>query len=142
MNKSFAFLWGATVVLILFFWIYFPTLSRYRDFKMEQENSAGEVKTRETKIRELQEEKRLLKDDREYIEKVIREELGLVKPGEIVYKLVPDNAPHPQPEPPAKMEEKSAAENAPPPPKLIQANLPSHPAPLTGEPLYPRQETR
>ena len=37
-----------------------------------------------------------------YLEKVIREELGLVKPGEMVYKLVPEKNLPVTPKPPAK----------------------------------------
>lgn len=90
MRKSFLFLWLAIAILLLFFWIYFPSLSRYRDLKIQQEEIEQQVKTLETKIQTMAEERHLLKHDTEYLEKVIRDELGLVKPGEIVYKFVPD----------------------------------------------------
>ena len=50
-----------------------------------------ELKDLEGKIKKLREEKNLLQNDMTYLEKVIREELGFVKPGEMVYKLVPEN---------------------------------------------------
>lgn len=90
MKKPYVFLWIGVIVLFGFFWIYFPTLSRYRDLKMEEERMAHETAEYEKKIAELEEEKKLLQNDKEHLEKVIREELGLVRPGEVVYKFVPD----------------------------------------------------
>ena len=95
MNKSFILLWIAVVVLILFFWIYFPTLSRYRDLNFQQEDMEQQVKKLDAKISQLSDERELLKNDRGYLEKVIRDELGLVKPGEVVYKFVKDDSPLP-----------------------------------------------
>ena len=43
MNKNFIFLWVGIVVLILFFWIYFPTLSRYRELRIEEEGLEKEI---------------------------------------------------------------------------------------------------
>ena len=90
MRKSFLLLWGGVIVLLLFFWIYFPTLSRYRELKIQQEEMERQLKDLDKKIKELAEERHLLKHDPQYLEKVIRDELGLVKPGEVVYKLVPE----------------------------------------------------
>jgi cell division protein FtsB len=92
MRKPFLFLWIGIVVLLLFFWIYFPTLSHYRDLKLEEDRMTRELGELETKIEDLREERDLLENDQVYIEKVIREELGLVRPGEIVYKFVPEEA--------------------------------------------------
>ncbi|MCM8775231.1 MAG: septum formation initiator family protein [Candidatus Omnitrophica bacterium] len=95
MTRSFIFLWVTVIVLILFFWIYFPVLSRYRELKIEEEKITQELEDLDRKIRALTEERNLLRNDVTYLEKVVREELGLVKPGEIVYKLVPDETPAP-----------------------------------------------
>jgi cell division protein FtsB len=92
MNKNFIFLWVGIVALIIFFWVYFPTLSRYRELKIEEEGMDKQIKVYEKSIRALEEEKHLLKNDPEYLEKVIRDELGLVRPGEIVYKFVPEKS--------------------------------------------------
>lgn len=90
MRKPYIFLWVGVIVLFGFFWIYFPTLSRYRDFKLDEEKINRDVDDFNKKIAELEEEKNLLQNDKEHLEKVIREELGLVRPGEVVYKFVPD----------------------------------------------------
>ena len=93
MRKSFLVLWLAVGSLLVFFWVYFPSLSKYRDLKDEQQEIEREIRGLETKIRALTEERDLLKNDAQYLEKVIRDELGLVKPGEIIYKFVPEKKP-------------------------------------------------
>lgn len=92
-GKPYLFIWIAFAVLLAFFWIYFPTLSRYRELKMEEDRMAKELFELDSKIKALQEERDLLQNDLEYLEKVIRKELGLVKPGEMVYKFVTDEMP-------------------------------------------------
>jgi cell division protein FtsB len=89
-KKPFLLLWGLIIALFVFFWVYLPTLSKYRDLKTRQEEIEAQIETLETKIKEVREERDLLKNDVDYLEKVIRDELGLVKPGEIVYKFVKD----------------------------------------------------
>ena len=90
MKKIYIFTWGVLAAVLIFFWFYFPTLSHYRDLKVQQEEIEREIKGLEIKIQALAEERDLLKNDSEYLEKVIRDELGLVRPGEVIYKFVPD----------------------------------------------------
>jgi len=54
------------------------------------------IKTLDKQILEMQEERELLKNDLNYIEKVIRDELGLVGPGETVYKFVTETVNPPE----------------------------------------------
>lgn len=72
--------------------LYLPGLSRLQELRSEEERLSRELVELGAKIKALQEEKTLLQSDLAYLEKVIREELGLVKPGEMVYKLVPEKA--------------------------------------------------
>lgn len=76
--------------LIVFLWIYLPLLSRHQDLKFQVQKLDQEIQELNAKIEKLDREKVLLQDDSVYLEKVVRNELGLVKPGEIVYKLVQD----------------------------------------------------
>ena len=92
MRKPFVFLWFVLTVTVLFVWIYLPVLTKYRDLKSQDDEIASELAMLNDKIRELQEERHLLKHDVTYLEKVIRDELGLVRPGETVYKFVTDPA--------------------------------------------------
>lgn len=95
MKKPFFALWILTLALFVFSWVYLPGLSKYRDLHSKQEQIETELKQLEEKLRAIKEERDLLKNDVQYLEKVIRDELGLVKPGEVVYKFVPDK-PRPQ----------------------------------------------
>ena len=90
MKHRFTILWIVVGLLILFAFLYLPGLSRLQELRLEEERLSRELTELSHEISSLQEEKRLLQKDQAYLEKVIREELGLVRPGEMVYKLVPE----------------------------------------------------
>ena len=69
---------------LLFYW---PSYSRYRELKTESERLDKELAALRTQITALQKEKQLLHNDKDYVESVIRKELGLVEPGEVVYEF-------------------------------------------------------
>ena len=165
MKKPFIVLWGFIAGVFLFSWIYLPALSKYQDLKVRQEGMDLQIKELEQKIADIQEERNLLKTDVSYLEKIIRDELGLVKPGEIVYKFVPDQDPKTVPViQPMEDQMKAAydaAKKAAPlqavivPAKKIETavKVPAAPAVAakaaapairnpTSDPLYPRRETR
>lgn len=98
------------LLALLFFWGYFPTLSHYRELKFQEEEIDKKIEELDLKIQALEEERNLLKNDVEYLEKVIRGELGLVKPGEIVYKFVEDPSMARQSEPVTPVPEEHAVE--------------------------------
>lgn len=102
MKKPFALLWILFGGLLVFSWVYLPTLSKYRDLKLQQDELDTQIEKLTHDIQEIQEERDLLKNDVEYLEKVIRGELGLVKPGEIVYKFVKDEPKAKEPEVPVQ----------------------------------------
>ncbi len=91
MRRRFIFLWIGIGLLVLFVFFYLPGLSRVQELRLEEERLSKELAAAEREIKTLQEEKELLQKDKAYLEKVIREELGLVRPGEMVYKLVPQS---------------------------------------------------
>jgi cell division protein FtsB len=95
-----------TGITLVFFWVYLPVLSKYHDLKIQEDKTKRELDSMNEKIKTLQEERDLLRNDMNYLEKVIRDELGLVRPGEMVYKFVPEKegapgtpAPSPSPTP-------------------------------------------
>ena len=96
MKRRFAILWIGIGILILIAFLYLPGLSRFQELRLEEERLSRELVELDREIQSLQEEKELLQKDQAYLEKVIREELGLVKPGEMVYKLVPEKPSEPQ----------------------------------------------
>jgi len=64
-------------------------MQEQREKNLEYERRIAELKGRN---RELEKEKRLLLEDPVYLERVAREEMGLVREGEMVYRLMPVNA--------------------------------------------------
>jgi cell division protein FtsB len=130
MRKPLLFLLIALIALLAFFWIYFPAISRYRELKIQEEKITRDISDLDQRIEGLLEERRLLQSDLNYLEKVIREELGLVKPGEIIYKMIPETAKKPgetAPVPPVEPvpEASAPAETLPPAPVAIPAGAPA-----------------
>ena len=89
MKSRFTILWIGIGLLVIFIFFYLPGLSRVQELRLEEERLSKELNTLGREIQALKEEKELLQKDQAYLEKVIREELGLVRPGEMVYKIVP-----------------------------------------------------
>ena len=97
MKSRFTLLWIGIGLLVIFIFFYLPGLSRVQELRLEEDRLSKELSTLSREIQTLKEEKELLQKDQAYLEKVIREELGLVRPGEMVYKLVPKEASNSKP---------------------------------------------
>ena len=97
LKKFFVALAIALAVLLILCWIYLPSITRYRELKSDEEHLNKKIQEIDAQIKVLADERHLLQTDVAYLEKVIREELGFVKPGEIIYELVtkknPSNPP-------------------------------------------------
>lgn len=104
MRKKFLIFTAVLAVIALAAWVYLPVLTRYREMKIQEDEIARKIQKLDQQIRDLQEERELLKNDLTYIEKVIRDEMGLAKPGETIYKFVTETLqPAPEPDPEADM---------------------------------------
>lgn len=88
LKKFFSFLAIGLVIFLILCWIYLPSISHYRELKLEEEKLTQKIQEIDAKIKTLADERNLLQTDVAYLEKVIREELGFVKPGEIVYEFI------------------------------------------------------
>jgi len=75
------------LVLTAAFFFYFPSYSRYRELKSEADRLQAQLSELQKQIEDLQRERQLIKNDKNYLETVIRKEMGLVKPGEVVYEF-------------------------------------------------------
>jgi|GEM_PF-1264843 len=75
------------LILTAAFLFYFPSYSRYRELKIEAEKLEAQLQVMQEQIQALQKEKQLMRNDQNYLESVIRKELGLVEPGEVVYEF-------------------------------------------------------
>ncbi|HOW87960.1 MAG TPA: septum formation initiator family protein, partial [Candidatus Omnitrophota bacterium] len=88
LKKFFIFLAVLLAVALILCWIYLPSVTRYRELRSEEERLKQKIREIDQQIKVLADERNLLQTDVAYLEKVIREELGFVKPGEIIYELV------------------------------------------------------
>lgn len=75
--------------LILLGVIFIPGYLRIKRLAAQNRDLEKQIKEIKEANRKLQEEKQLLETDPVYFEKMLREELGLAKEGEIVYKVLP-----------------------------------------------------
>ncbi|OGX36434.1 MAG: hypothetical protein A3D87_00165 [Omnitrophica WOR_2 bacterium RIFCSPHIGHO2_02_FULL_50_17] len=89
MLKNAFWLFAFATLLLIFFLPSFTIMQEQREKNLEYERRIAELKGRN---RELEKEKRLLLEDPVYLERVAREEMGLVREGEMVYRLMPVNA--------------------------------------------------
>ena len=108
MKRRFTILWILIGLFVLFAFLYLPNLSHLAELWGEEGRIKKELSELDTKIARLEEEKKLLQTDLTYLEKVIREELGLVRPGEMVYKLVPEKQAKPVPKAQAPTQKRSS----------------------------------
>ena len=84
---------GLFLILFVGTIIYMPGTTKYLKLKRKESELTNEITRLNKDIKQLKEEERLLKTDVSRLEQVAREELGLVKPGEIVVKVVEEEAP-------------------------------------------------
>lgn len=68
--------------------IYLPGATKYLKLKHKEAELTSEITRLSSEIKKLRQEEHLLKTDITRLEQVVRQELGLVKPGEIVIKVV------------------------------------------------------
>ncbi len=89
MLKNAFILFAAAFAILL---IFLPSFSRWQDVKQKDRDYQVEITELEAEHQKLLEEKRLLEEDPDYLEKVAREKMGLIREGEVIYHLIPVNA--------------------------------------------------
>lgn len=92
MFRRLASYWIFLIVFVIGI-IYLPGATKYLKLKRKETELTNEISRLNTQIKKLRQEEHLLKTDLSRLEQVVREELGLVKPGEIVVKVVEEEAP-------------------------------------------------
>lgn len=87
---------SALVIAVILIWIgslFYPQFKQVGDLSTKQKELEAEIQHDAEILRHLRlKQERLLNDPR-YVEKIAREELGLAKPGETVFKFVDDPTP-------------------------------------------------
>jgi cell division protein FtsB len=71
---------------------FLPTFTKVQDTRQKDLEYQEHIKELEQESALLKKERQLLEEDPVYLEKVAREKMGLIREGEVVYKLVPFNA--------------------------------------------------
>ena len=74
---------------------YLPGHTKYHELLRKEKELDDKIDRLQGEMDRMREEKHLLESDVLYLEKVVRENLGRVEPGETVYKVV--NVPDPTP---------------------------------------------
>ncbi len=108
-SKRLKFLFTFFAIFFAFALIYLPGFSKYQELKRKEFEITQEIDRLKTIAVKLSQEQKLLETDSEYLEKVARENLGRVRPGEVVYKIVPADKQKSSPE----SAEKTAPLNSP-----------------------------
>ena len=72
--------------------IFLPSFSQMQQLKKKNANYRKQIDELKIKNIQMQEEMGRLNNDPVYLEKVAREKMGLVKEGEVVYRMISANA--------------------------------------------------
>ena len=81
------------IVLVALAALYLPGYAKYLKLGRKEAALEAEINRLQTEISKLEKEERLIRTDVAKLEEVVRKELGFVKPGEIVVKVVEEEAP-------------------------------------------------
>ncbi len=81
-------IWLFVIATFVFFY-FLPSYTKMQDLKQRNWEYRQEIKALQEKNAALLRERELLETDPEYVEKIAREKMGLIKEGEVVYKIVP-----------------------------------------------------
>ncbi len=88
MLKNAFFLFVGTIFV---FAVFLPSYTELQDLKQTNRDYSLQIRQLKVEKKELLEEKRRLEEDPIYLEKVAREKMGLIKEGEVIYKILPAN---------------------------------------------------
>ena len=80
---------GLFILTIVVFILFLPSYTKMQDLKQKNIDYRRQIEQLQQKSAELKEEKRRLESDPVYLEKVAREKMGLIREGEVVYKVTP-----------------------------------------------------
>ena len=86
MVKNALWLFVFTIIILI---IFLPSYTKLQDLKQKNLDYEYQIRQLTMDNDRLREERRRLEHDPVYLERVAREKMGLVRDGEVVYKLVP-----------------------------------------------------
>jgi len=77
------------IVAFLILVVFLPTFSKKQEIKQKNIQLEKQIEDFKRENVRLREEKRLLIEDPVYLERVAREKMGIVRDGEMIYRLIP-----------------------------------------------------
>lgn len=77
------------IIAIFLLITFLPSYRAMQDLRQKNAEYDRQIKFLKSKKLELSEERRLLEEDPVYLEKVAREKMGLIREGEVIYKITP-----------------------------------------------------
>jgi cell division protein FtsB len=80
---------GFVFIFLVIVLIFVPSYSRMRDIQGKNKDYLQQINDLSVTNQDLREELRRLKEDPEYLEKVAREKMGLVRDKEVIYRMTP-----------------------------------------------------
>ena len=84
--------WTVIVVVATLFVVmaFVPKIKQYHDLQKVEAQKSAEVRTQQEIYDDLKQQQDRLRTDPHFVERVAREEIGLAKPGELIFKFVDD----------------------------------------------------
>ena len=76
-----------TVIVVI---VFLPSYTKMQELKQKNKEFLQRIQYLEVRNKQLEQERQFLQNNPEYLEKVAREKMGLIRQGEMVYKIVPD----------------------------------------------------
>jgi cell division protein FtsB len=77
------------VLSVIILALFLPSYSTMQDLKKKNREYARRITALEEQNKQFALQRHLLQTDPDYVEKVGRETMGLIRPGETVYKIIP-----------------------------------------------------
>ena len=87
-SRRFLLIFAAVVIFLL---IYLPGFIKLQELKQKNIELEKEIAKTKKENTSLTKEKKKLENDISSLEAVAREKMGVVRKGEIIYKIVPEN---------------------------------------------------
>jgi len=81
------------ILAIFILFAFLPSYTQMQDLKLRNVQYEQEIIRLKRERAQLEREKQLLIHDPQYLEKVAREKMGLIKEGEVIYKITPAATP-------------------------------------------------
>ena len=86
MIKNATWLFGFAFIILI---VFLPSYSQMQDLRQKNSDYEAEINNLKIQNAKLRVERKRLDEDPVYLEKVAREKMGLIREGEVVYKIVP-----------------------------------------------------